>query len=398
VTHEFFRAKRPWSKYKDFILNYYLEPYITKVATLKKPILIVDCFAGCGTFGDNEPGSPLIISKHVKAGRDRGVDVRAECIEADPDNYRTLQRSIAPYSAFVSARLGTFEENLSGLAERARHNSVFLYVDPYTVKGLVFDQMKAIYDQIRKASASVELLLNLNVATFMRWGLAAVKRQADLSPEEALEADYLADDPTERVEMAMLDSIAGGSYWRDITQDPDATFQQKIDLFTDKYLERLVESFKYAASYEVKEKYEHRVPKYALIYGTRHPDGVELMNDRMCKARQEFLGKQFKTNNLFDLTPVEAVPDTVQLKTDLLDLLADGKQMTRKHLRLQVLLRQFCEFQTKDINAAISELLKAGRLFSSTGKSRINDDVVLGKNAFGSVASKPSATSSLTKP
>ena len=51
VTQDFFKAKRPWSKYKDFILGYYLEPYIPKVATLKKPILIVDCFAGCGRFG-----------------------------------------------------------------------------------------------------------------------------------------------------------------------------------------------------------------------------------------------------------------------------------------------------------------------------------------------------------
>jgi len=44
--------------------------------------------------------------------------------------------------------------------------------------------MKEVYDQIRKSSASVELLLNLNVATFMRWGLAALKRKEEL-PSEA---------------------------------------------------------------------------------------------------------------------------------------------------------------------------------------------------------------------
>ena len=42
-------------EYKDFILNYYLEPYIPKVNTLKKPILIIDCFAGRGSFDDGQP-------------------------------------------------------------------------------------------------------------------------------------------------------------------------------------------------------------------------------------------------------------------------------------------------------------------------------------------------------
>ena len=85
MIHDFFKAKRPWSKYKDFILGYYVEPYIAKVATLKKPILIVDCFAGCGQFGDGQPGSPLIIASIVKKWYDKGYQVRGEFIEADLD-------------------------------------------------------------------------------------------------------------------------------------------------------------------------------------------------------------------------------------------------------------------------------------------------------------------------
>jgi hypothetical protein len=184
----------------------------------------------------------------------------------------------------------------------------------------------------------------------MRWGLAAVKRQTELPPERATEADYMADDPTERVEMATLDAIAGGNYWRDIAQNHDASFQQKIAEFTEQYLGRLVKSFTYAAAYEVKDKYEHRVPKYALIYGTRHPDGLELMNDAMCKARLQFLGDQFKKSTLFDITPEEEVPDTGQLKNDLLALFGRGERKTRKELRLHALQRNFCKFQKKEIN------------------------------------------------
>lgn len=49
---DFFGKKKDWSRYKDFILSYYLEPYIPKVNKLNRPILVVDCFAGRGEFGD----------------------------------------------------------------------------------------------------------------------------------------------------------------------------------------------------------------------------------------------------------------------------------------------------------------------------------------------------------
>lgn len=58
----FFKRKRPWSKYKDLILDYYLGPYLAKIARLGKPIAVVDCFAGPGKFNDNQRGSPLIIA------------------------------------------------------------------------------------------------------------------------------------------------------------------------------------------------------------------------------------------------------------------------------------------------------------------------------------------------
>lgn len=382
MTHEFFKTKRPWSRYKDMILRFYLERYIPKVASLKKPVLIVDCFAGCAAFADGEPGSPLIIAPLVRTWRAEGMDVRAEFIEADADNFRSLERCLGPYTGLAKVHHGTFLSHLGGLAERAQQNTVFLYVDPYTVKGLMFDQMSLVYEQIRRSSASVEVLLNFNVVTFMRWALAAVRRQAEFPSEAVAEADYLGDDPAERVEMATLDAIAGGCYWRDIAAQPCLSFDQKLGRFTDLYLDRMVRPFGYAAYYEIKEKYGHKVPKYALIFGTRHPDGIELMNEGMCRARLEFLGNQFNKGTLFDCTPTEEVPDTQQLRDDLLKCLDGGKRLTRKSLRLQAILGHFCRFQKADINAAIGELVKGGRLFSSTGKTRINDDVVLSTTPF----------------
>jgi three-Cys-motif partner protein len=383
VKDGFFKAKRPWSKYKDFILGYYLEPYIPKVATLKKPILVVDCFAGCGQFDDGEPGSPLIIATILKKWHYKGYQVRGEFIEADADNHQKLTKVLEPFGGFATPRLGVFDDLLPDLAARARENTVFLYVDPYTVKGLLFARMKEVYDQIRKSSASVELLLNLNVATFMRWGLAALKRQEEV-PSEATgdEADYQADDPDERIEMALLDSIAGGGYWRGIASDPALSFVQKLNAFIEGYLGQLVSSFTFATSCEIKSRYEHQVPKYYLVYGTRHRDGVELMNDAMCKARREFLGNRFVKGLLFDMTPDEEKPDVDALAADLVGVLQAKGVLTRKALRNEGLWAHFGQHESKDYNLAVTNLLKAGRIHSSTGKSRINDDVRLSASSF----------------
>ncbi len=43
------------------------------------------------------------------------------------------------------------------------------------------------------------------------------------------------------------------------------------------------------------------------------------------------------------------------------------------------LLAHFGRYEVKDYNAAITDLLKAGKLQSSTGKSRINDEVLLSR-------------------
>ena len=270
-----------------------------------------------------------------------------------------------------------------------KENTVFLYVDPYSVKGLVLARMRSVYDQIRRASSSVEVLLNFNVATFMRWGLAALKRHSEIPSDiDDQEPDYQADDPCENVEMSTLDSIAGGDWWRAIASDSSRSFVEKLAQFTSQYRKQMLSSFTYSASCEIKSKYEHRVPKYVLVYATRHFDGVSLMNDGMCKARRDFLGNQFSKPFLFDFTPEEEVVDLNELCNRLEMLLREKGKLTRESLRRHALLTDFGRYTTTDHNSAISSLLKAKRIFSSTGKARINDTVFLTVMPFPGQESK----------
>jgi hypothetical protein len=50
--------------------------------------------------------------------------------------------------------------------------------------------------------------------------------------------------------------------------------------------------FPMVCDFPVQKKYG-QLPKYRLIYGTRHEDGMLLMNDTMYKARKQFLKQEF---------------------------------------------------------------------------------------------------------
>ncbi len=375
----FFNAKRPWSRYKDFLLQSYLEPYIPKVNRLGKPILIVDCFAGRGQFDDGSPGSPLIIADAVRRWRDQNMQVTARCTEADPENFAVLQETLTSHQNYVHATCGTFEETLPALEQDAKQNTVFLYVDPYTVKGLRFDRMKRVFDQVRASSSSVEVLMNFNVAIFMRWALAAVRRWEDLPEKEEFES--MADDPDERVERDELSGIAGGDYWIQIAEDASVSFNEKLKRFLDEYVQRMLGSFTYVTRFAIKEKYHHNVPKYVLIFATRHRDGVRLMNDFMCKARRSFVAEQFEEVNrsaLFDLTPAEETVEPEELSSAVMEIVDEKSPITRPEVQLTLFMRGFFARITEaEINGCINELLKAKRLQSSTGKVRINDEATL---------------------
>ena len=64
-NQNFFENKKAWSRFKDTILNNYLEPFIYKISQTNKSLTIIDCFAGKGKFDDGETGSPLIIMDKI---------------------------------------------------------------------------------------------------------------------------------------------------------------------------------------------------------------------------------------------------------------------------------------------------------------------------------------------
>jgi three-Cys-motif partner protein len=366
-SDDFFQSKKPWSPYKDMIFDYYLKPYLTKVCSLGKSVVVFDCFAGPGRFEDGTDGSPLIIAKAIRQVTDKGKTVSAILIEEKKKYFKLLQTTVKDYQDICHTKNERFEDSANEIANIGRNSTVFVYIDPYGIKPLRFEILAGIYANIDKGS-SVEVLLNFNASSLVRNGLAALKCDQQYENEEELDKTMTLKD---------IDAIAGGDYWRDIVTS-DISFAGKEEQCVVAYMELMKKYFDKVCCYSIKEKYEHIIPKYRLLFGSRHEDAFILMNDAICNARDKFLGKQCIDGYLFDMRAKDEIHDPQRLQHAIVDSLT--KSMTRKKLISGAMHKVFAEYKESEYKRMIGDLIKDKKILSESGKTRINDKEVLSPN------------------
>ncbi len=366
-SDDFFQSKKPWSPYKDMILDYYLKPYLSKVCSIGKSVVVFDCFAGPGRFENGADGSPLIIAKAIRQIADKGNTVSAILIEKKKKYFQLLQANMKDYQDICHTKNETFEDSAKEIAKIGRDSNVFVYIDPYGIKPLRFNILAEIYANIDKGS-SVEVLLNFNAFALVRNGLAALTCNQQDENEEELDKTMKPKD---------IDSIAGGDYWRDIvTSDiPLADMEEQCVV---EYIQLMKKYFDEVCFYSIKEKYGHSIPKYRLLFGSRHEDAFMLMNDAICNARDKFLGKQCVDGYLFDMRAEDEIHDPQRLQQAIVDSLSTS--MTRKKLISCAMHKVFAEYKESEYKRMIGSLIKDRKILSESGKTRINDKEVLSPN------------------
>jgi three-Cys-motif partner protein len=368
ADQSFFESKRPWSERKDLILSYYLKPYLPKVATVGRPILLVDGFAGPGEYGDGKAGSPLIMCSRVQgAAGTLKVPVSVLCIEDDDNLFKLLQARISGFR-FADARRGKFLDHLPEIAERAKTHSVFLYVDPYAIEGLEWEAMDRVFRHLHDSQMSIEILLNFSARMFARRGLSALQLAAPASDEDADETGT-----TEPPSISRLNKVVGGDWWQAILKQ-NTPFPGQVEQISKGFCGALRDQFREVCEHPVRAKWTDTVPKYSLIFGSRSEHALILMNEATIKSRN-LLAETARPSEpvLFETRPVELVPDSATLPP--LILACAENPLLRRHLVAAVIRRAFCQFTESEIKKAIGELLKRNRLTSETGKAKINDDV-----------------------
>jgi three-Cys-motif partner protein len=287
-TKNFFKRKNEWSILKDAILDYYLTPYIAKISITGKPLLIFDCFAGQGKFDSGEKGSPLIISDHIKSillnNEKFKNNIKGFFIEKK--YYEELKNNLIGYPK-CDVLDGTFESNLQKILSSDKNSNIFLYVDPYGIKSLDLNNFNRIKE---KNFFSLEMLMNFNSTGFLREGCRLLKYEGAFKDEDV--TDYESDEDINTTER--MNAISGGSYWQYILKDyynGIIDIYQAEDKFITEYSRILKSIFKYTINIPIKVKSNH-LPKYRLIFGTNHEDGLILMTDNMNKKWEQMLENQ----------------------------------------------------------------------------------------------------------
>lgn len=385
MSDDFFREKKGWSKYKDFVLDHYLTPYLEKVKRLNRPILLVDCCAGPGMFDDGSEGSPIIISKHIEVLYEKDFDIQGLFLEKKKKFFAVLRQNMRPYEAFTQTIHTDFTNYLDHVKQFAKSSTVFLYVDPYGIRELPFSELAEIYKSIVEYKSSVEVLLNFNSPALVRCGLAALKMDTaalDVDSDEESVLELLG--AATAMAPSEVDEIAGGRYWRDILSDPTISFIEKEEAISEAYVMKMNNYFQWVCSFPIQKNYG-QLPKYRLIYGTRHQDGIMLMNDTMYKAREHFLDEEFATGKLFDLRPPAESKNLSVFTSRLFEIVRDNEPISRRNLKLEGMQEFFCRYNGSDYNQVVSKLLKGGeglKLYAHSGKTRINDDELLSTKPF----------------
>ncbi|MGA3015340.1 MAG: three-Cys-motif partner protein TcmP, partial [Bacteroidales bacterium] len=233
---DFFSGKRPWSLIKDEILKKYLPPYLKKVNTLDRGIIIVDGFAGPGIFDDGTRGSPMIIYDIVKSIG--GDNVKIILVNKDPKHHLKLNKILADQgqTGNIITILGTAEDLLKQLKSELTNETLFVYLDQFGISG--FDFSTLVPYLTRTKAHSTEFLMNICVPVIHRLS----RKRKFPNAGSTVYGDKI------------LTSVFGGDYWKTHLFDSIKTPDEQINGLMIEYSSKLRNYLDYIGFCPVFEK------------------------------------------------------------------------------------------------------------------------------------------------
>jgi three-Cys-motif partner protein len=358
TSNDFFEKKKDWSLLKDQIIGNYLKPYIAKILFTKKPLVIVDCFAGKGKFNDGTPGSPVIIAEHIKyvleSNSYQNKMIKGVFIEKK--YFGDLRENLQEYKECYLLE-GSFEDHIRYISKINNSNfNLFLYVDPYGIKSLDFSNFRELTE---RNFHTTELLMNFNSFGFLREGTRLLKYKKLL---EEFENFYYELDDKNSIEN--MNRIAAGDYWQDILKEKNnrkISMFEAEEYFMKEYSKKIQEIYKHTVNIPIKRKKAEGLPKYRLIFGTNHRDGLFLMVEQMNKAWKEILiNARGRMKILFDefLFPDMTVMSHFDVETDIVGFLSAVKELLYEDLLVKLIEKYGISYNEKEYREKIKSFEK----------------------------------------
>ena len=229
-----------------------------------------------------------------------------------------------------------------------------MYVDPYGIKSL---SLKNFYQIKDNRFFTTEILMNFNSAGFLREGCRLLKYEGLFNDDEI--TDYESDEDVNTIEK--MNAVAGGSYWKKILIDyygKKIDMHQAEDRFITEYSRKMQDVFKYTVNIPIKIKTSH-LPKYRLIFGSDHEDGLILMTDNMNRKWKAMLEKERHNQGvLFEFEfPDLTLQNGFDIHKDILDYLpSDGSGILLKSVIVCLIMKYGITFSEPEYNQKIKRM------------------------------------------
>jgi three-Cys-motif partner protein len=320
---EFQKERFEWSKWKHAILESYLKQ-MTAVLRKYRTIYIVDGFAGSGRYvEDGADGSALLVAKHAAqlAVDNQAYSLKCINVEKDEEVFGNLQNATAPYAQYVTNFQGDFADFIPQILDAIGDQPTLFFLDPIGFKGLEWNKLLPIF----KRKAITELLIRYDAQSALR-GTGFRTSDYEHAPSHGR---WLLD----------IFGVKNTAYWENYIDNAPSS----RDGITTAYEDRLRKHFDYVARIPIRRQDDFL--KYYLIFATRNPKGIQVMNDNLyvvegirdkvidLERRQPDTAKQL---SFFD----ETLYQLNELKQLILEVLEVGQKIQRYELRARVALTE----------------------------------------------------------
>ncbi len=368
---EFFNSAQTWSKRKHRLLGKYLVPFSAKVGSLSPEIFCIDGFAGQGRYADGSEGSPLLMA-HVADECQRWanpIQLRLINVEANRKNYNKLCEVTEPWTTtgIVNNEHGRFGDLVPKIISTIGDKPAFFFIDPYGPSPIHFDYLRPI---LTRRQPITELIINFD--------LDGLRRLAD---------DLRANAQSERSRKACetivqnVTKILGRDRWRQFFETDRLSAHERSKSLLDDYVDSLSGYGYHVVAYPIRDSIASS-PKYYLIYCTRHSDGIGLMSRFIRSEEDQLIRESFESDQMLLIDPLEGeiAARRVELRNIILNYLQHRPKLARGEIKRQFIFERFGDFSEPDYNAVVQEMIETGVLSTATGRSRINDTVLLTYN------------------
>jgi hypothetical protein len=181
-----------------------------------------------------------------------------------------------------------------------------------------------------------------------------------------------ADDPRIVSYHQRMTAVFGGDYWKDIYFS-DLTAEGKEFALIQEYQQRIARFLPYTGSCPVREDSKSRV-KYFIMFASRHPDTMLIMNDAMCKAYFKQMHEADFTGTLFEQFDWQDFRSPQRLREIVQEEIRLNPGQTRKQIWHSIVGKHFMQFAATEYRQAVKYLSGKKQIrveYTKTGK--LND-------------------------